>query len=80
VRGRLNRARRQRDPAGDARPRGRVLAARRIPITLVGGLLRPDPTGTSAKLVRTLSAQDFPTDHWNIRSDDVFPIPTTTPR
>ncbi len=61
-------------------PRGRVLAARWIPITLVGGLPRPDRTGASTKLVRTLSAQDFPTDHWNIRPDGVFRIPTTAQR
>jgi Bacterial capsule synthesis protein PGA_cap len=60
-------------------PGGRVLAARWIPIILVGGLPRPDRTGTSTKLVRTLSAQDFPTDHWNIRSDGVFRIPATSP-
>ena len=56
-------------------PSGRVLAARWIPITLLGGLPRPDRTGASTKLVRTLSAQDFPTDHWKIRSDGVFRIP-----
>lgn len=61
-------------------PRGRVLAARWIPITLVGGLPRPDPTGASTRLVRTLSAQDFPTDHWKIRSDGVFRIPVTARR
>lgn len=60
--------------------RGRVLAARWIPITLLGGLPRPDRTGASTKLVRTLSAQDFPTDHWNIRPDGVFGIPATVPR
>ena len=58
-------------------PRGRVLAARWIPITLAGGLPRPDHTGASTKLVKTLSAQDFPTDHWTIRSDGVFRIPDT---
>jgi Bacterial capsule synthesis protein PGA_cap len=56
-------------------PRGRTLAARWIPITLVGGLPRPDRAGVSTRLVKTLSAQDFPTDHWNIRSDGVFRIP-----
>jgi hypothetical protein len=61
-------------------PRGRLLAARWIPITLVGGLPRPDRTGASTNLVRTLSAQDFPIDHWNIRSDGVFPIPATARR
>jgi poly-gamma-glutamate capsule biosynthesis protein CapA/YwtB (metallophosphatase superfamily) len=53
-------------------PRGRVLSARWIPIRLVGGLPRLDRAGASTKLVRTLSAQDFPTDHWNIRPDGVF--------
>jgi poly-gamma-glutamate capsule biosynthesis protein CapA/YwtB (metallophosphatase superfamily) len=60
-------------------PGGRVLAARWIPIILVGGLPRPDRTGTSTRLVRTLSAQDFPTDHWSIRSDGVFRIPAASP-
>jgi capsule synthesis protein PGA_cap len=58
-------------------PRGRALAARWIPIVLVGGLPRPDRTGASTKLVKTLSAQDFATDHWKIRSDGVFQIPAT---
>jgi len=58
-------------------PGGRVLAARWIPITLVGGLPRPDRSDTSAKLVRTLSAHDFPTDHWNIRPDGGFRIAPT---
>jgi poly-gamma-glutamate capsule biosynthesis protein CapA/YwtB (metallophosphatase superfamily) len=61
-------------------PRGRALAARWIPITLIGGLPRPDRTGASTTLVKTLSAQDFPTDHWNIRSDGVFRIPAGKPR
>jgi poly-gamma-glutamate capsule biosynthesis protein CapA/YwtB (metallophosphatase superfamily) len=61
-------------------PGGRILAARWIPITLIGGLPRPDRTGASTKLVRTLSAQDFPTDHWNIRSDGVIRIPATARR
>ena len=51
-----------------------MLAARWIPITLIGGLPRPDRAGASAKLVRTLSAQDFSTDHWKIRSDRVFRV------
>jgi poly-gamma-glutamate synthesis protein (capsule biosynthesis protein) len=58
-------------------PGGRVLAARWIPITLVGGLPRPDRSDASAKLVRTLSAQDFPNDHWRIRPDGGFRIPPT---
>ena len=58
-------------------PHDRTLAARWIPITLIGGLPRPDRTGASTRLVRTLSAQDFPTNHWKIRSDGVFRIPPT---
>jgi hypothetical protein len=60
--------------------RGRALAARWIAITLAGGLPRADHTHASATLVRTVSAQDFPTDHWNIQSDGVFQIPATTAR
>jgi hypothetical protein len=56
--------------------RGRMWAARWIAITLAGGLPRPDRTGASTRLVKTLSRQDFPTDHWNIRSDGVFQTPT----
>lgn len=50
----------------------RLVSARWIPVTLVAGLPRLDRTGPSTRLVRTLSAQDFPTDHWKIRSDGVF--------
>jgi poly-gamma-glutamate capsule biosynthesis protein CapA/YwtB (metallophosphatase superfamily) len=60
--------------------RGRVRAARWTAITLVGGLPRLDRADASTKLVRSLSAQDFPTDHWNIRADGVFRVPSTTPR
>jgi poly-gamma-glutamate capsule biosynthesis protein CapA/YwtB (metallophosphatase superfamily) len=55
-------------------PGGRVSRARWIPITLLGGLPRLDPTDASAQLVRSLSRQDFPTDHWNIRPDGIFRI------
>jgi poly-gamma-glutamate capsule biosynthesis protein CapA/YwtB (metallophosphatase superfamily) len=55
--------------------RGRTVAARWLPITLVAGLPRPDRTGASTQLVRSLSARDFPTDHWDIGSDGVFGIP-----
>ncbi|MGO9901025.1 MAG: hypothetical protein ACLP0J_15335 [Solirubrobacteraceae bacterium] len=61
-------------------PGGRVLGAMWIPITPADGLPRPDRTGASVKPVRTLSGQDFPTDHWNIRSDGVFRIPATARR
>jgi len=59
-------------------PGGRVLAARWISITLVGGLPRPDRAYASAKLLRTLSAQDFPSDHWTIRPDGVFRLRAST--
>jgi hypothetical protein len=54
--------------------RGRVLAARWIPITLVGGLPRPDPSDASAHLVATLSREDFPGHHWYIEPNGVFRI------
>jgi poly-gamma-glutamate capsule biosynthesis protein CapA/YwtB (metallophosphatase superfamily) len=39
--------------------RGRLRAGRWIPIALVGGLPRPDPTNASLRLVRALSREDF---------------------
>ncbi len=51
---------------------GRVLAADWIPITLVDGLPRPDPTHASAKLVGALSREDFPLDHFDIGASGVF--------
>lgn len=59
-------------------PGGAVLGARWISMTLVGGLPRPDRASASAKLVRSLSAQDFPGGHWNIRPDGVFSLRATT--
>jgi hypothetical protein len=56
-------------------PGGRVLGADWIPITLDGGLPRPDPTGASAKLVAALSDEDFPGDHFAIGPDGVFTVP-----
>jgi hypothetical protein len=47
-----------------------VLAADWIPITLVAGLPRRDPT--TATLVATLSRDDFPADHFDISSTGVF--------
>jgi len=61
-------------------PSGRAQAARWIPVTLVDGLPRPDRTGASTRLVKTLSVHDFPTDHWTIRSDGVFRVPATPRR
>jgi Bacterial capsule synthesis protein PGA_cap len=47
-------------------PGGRVLAGRWTALLLREGLPRPDPTGASAKLVATLSREDFPSDHFVI--------------
>ena len=51
---------------------GRVLAARWISIRLIDGLPRPEPSEQSAKLVATLSREDFPTDHYIIPPDGRF--------
>jgi hypothetical protein len=55
-------------------PTGRVLAARWIPIKLDDGLPRLDPTDASVALVRSLSAQDFRADHFDIEPDGVFKL------
>jgi Bacterial capsule synthesis protein PGA_cap len=54
---------------------GRVLAGTWIPIVLRDGLPRPDPTGASAKLVATLSREDFPSDHFVIGPHGRFDLP-----
>ncbi|MFI4991001.1 MAG: CapA family protein [Solirubrobacterales bacterium] len=54
---------------------GRVLAGRWIPIRLISGLPRPDPSGTSAKLVAALSRADFPSDHYAIGPSGMFHLP-----
>jgi hypothetical protein len=54
---------------------GRVLAGRWIPITLVEGLPRPDPTHASAKLVAMLSREDFPGAHYTIGPSGLFHLP-----
>jgi poly-gamma-glutamate capsule biosynthesis protein CapA/YwtB (metallophosphatase superfamily) len=51
---------------------GRVRAARWIPIVLEGGLPRPDRSGASARLVATLSREDFPSDHFGIGPEGFF--------
>jgi poly-gamma-glutamate capsule biosynthesis protein CapA/YwtB (metallophosphatase superfamily) len=43
---------------------GRVLAGRWISMLLQGGLPRPDPGDASARLMTTLSREDFPGDHF----------------
>jgi poly-gamma-glutamate capsule biosynthesis protein CapA/YwtB (metallophosphatase superfamily) len=43
---------------------GRVLAGRWISMLLRGGLPRPDPGEASARLMTTLSREDFPGDHF----------------
>ncbi|HEY8303159.1 MAG TPA: CapA family protein [Solirubrobacteraceae bacterium] len=54
---------------------GRVLAGRWIPIALVEGLPRPDPTDASAKLVDALSRADFPGAHFTIGPSGLFHLP-----
>jgi poly-gamma-glutamate capsule biosynthesis protein CapA/YwtB (metallophosphatase superfamily) len=51
---------------------GKVTGARWISMHLTGGLPRPDPTHASTKLVRALSREDFPRDHFEIAPDGVF--------
>ena len=53
-------------------PGGRVLAGRWIPIRLVEGLPRADPSGASAKLVAKLSREDFPHNHYDISPRGYF--------
>ena len=57
---------------------GRILAARWISIRLVDGLPRPEPSEQSAKLVATLSREDFPADHYVIRPDGRFRLRRAT--
>jgi poly-gamma-glutamate capsule biosynthesis protein CapA/YwtB (metallophosphatase superfamily) len=54
---------------------GHVLAARWIPIKLLGGLPRLDPSDASARLVATLSQSDFPGDHFAIGPSGLFHLP-----
>jgi hypothetical protein len=58
-------------------PAGGVLAARWIPITLVDGLPRPDPSDASSKLVAALADEDFAGDHFDIGPNGVFHLPAT---
>jgi hypothetical protein len=51
---------------------GRVLSARWFSLALIDGLPRPDVTETSAKLIGSLSAEDFPNDHFAIDGSGVF--------
>jgi hypothetical protein len=54
---------------------GRVLGGRWIPIELVEGLPRADPTHASAKLVAALSRMDFPSRHYTIGPSGLFHLP-----
>ena len=45
---------------------GRVLAGRWISMVLSSGLPRPDPADASARLMTTLSREDFPGDHFTM--------------
>jgi hypothetical protein len=56
-------------------PGGRIAAADWIPVALTGGLPHPDPIHASAHLVRRLSAEDFPGDHFDITPSGVFRLP-----
>jgi poly-gamma-glutamate capsule biosynthesis protein CapA/YwtB (metallophosphatase superfamily) len=53
---------------------GRLLAARWISIRLIDGLPRPEASEQSAKLVATLSREDFPPDHYVIPPDGRFSL------
>jgi hypothetical protein len=53
-------------------PGGRLQAADWVPITLVDGL--PRPGGSSPSLVARLSAQDFPSDHFDIANSGSFKL------
>ena len=46
--------------------RGSVLGGRWISIHLDHGLPRPEPSNASARLMTSLSRQDFPDDHFTI--------------
>jgi hypothetical protein len=54
---------------------GRVLAGRWISVLLHGGLPRPDPGDTSARLMARLSRDDFPRDHFAIGPHGRFVSP-----
>ena len=54
--------------------RGKVIAGRWLSLTLPDGLPRRDFSNRSAKLVATLSRQDFPTDHFTIGPSGDFHI------
>jgi hypothetical protein len=58
--------------------RGRLLAARWISIHLVGGLPRPDQSDAGAKLVASVSGEDFPSRHYTISPDGRFRLPPLT--
>jgi hypothetical protein len=53
---------------------GGLLATDWIPITLDDGLPLPDPTDASAHLMASLSAEDFPSDHFRIASGGQFKL------
>jgi Bacterial capsule synthesis protein PGA_cap len=53
---------------------GKLLAADWIPIQLENGLPHPEPSDASARLVATLSAEDFPGDHFYIAGNGEFSL------
>jgi poly-gamma-glutamate capsule biosynthesis protein CapA/YwtB (metallophosphatase superfamily) len=54
---------------------GRLVGARWLPVVLVDGLPRPDPSDASTKLVAALSRADFPADHFAIGPSGRFHLP-----
>ena len=58
---------------------GRVLAGRWISTLLHGGLPRPDPGDASARLMATLSRQDFPADHFPMGPHGRFVVSAPRP-
>lgn len=53
---------------------GRVLGGRWIPIKLLDGLPRPDPSHESVGLVKTLSREDFGSHHFTIAPDGTIRV------
>jgi capsule synthesis protein PGA_cap len=58
---------------------GRVLSGRWVSLVLRNGLPRPDPSDASARLMESLSRQDFPGDHFAIGPRGRFEISASGP-
>jgi hypothetical protein len=59
--------------------RGVVVGGRWFSVRVDGGLPTPDPANAAARLVASLSAQDFPGAHYDIDSRGVFGFPAAVP-